>query len=149
MEARVDSPRFQRSRRTVDTTRSDRALLIVALLTALPALPWADPGRSVRPAAAEPLLRHALAVQERSYAAGDWRVATTQSLLGDVCTRLSRFAEAEPYLLRASEVLEVTPGSESSESMEAREARDNLARLAALYEAWGRPAKAAAYRSPR
>jgi eukaryotic-like serine/threonine-protein kinase len=43
-----------------------------------------------RPAAAEPLLRHALAVQQRSYAAGDWRLGETRSLLGDACTRLSR-----------------------------------------------------------
>jgi serine/threonine protein kinase/Tfp pilus assembly protein PilF len=97
-----------------------------------------------RPAAAEPLLRHALAVQQRSPAAGDWRLGATQSLLGDTCTRLSRFAEAEPHLLRAFELLRVTP---DSESLESREARDNLARLAALYEAWGRPGKAAFYRS--
>lgn len=102
-----------------------------------------------RPAAAEPLLRHALGVQQRGMsagAAGDWRLGATQSLLGDACTRLSRFAEAEPYLLRAFELLQVTPGSEGRE---AREARDNLARLIALYEAWGRPEKAAPYRSPR
>jgi serine/threonine protein kinase/Flp pilus assembly protein TadD len=97
-----------------------------------------------RPAAAEPLLRHALGVQQRSPAAGDWRLGATQSLLGDACTRLSRFAEAEPYLLRAFELLRVAP---DPESLESREARDNLARLAALYEAWGRPEKAAFYRS--
>ncbi|HSK77016.1 MAG TPA: serine/threonine-protein kinase, partial [Thermoanaerobaculia bacterium] len=102
-----------------------------------------------RPAAAEPLLRHALAVQQRSFAAGDWRLGETQSLLGDACTRLSRFAEAEPYLLRAAELLPVTPGSVGRETREAREARDNLARLVALYEAWGRPEKAAPYRSAR
>ena len=96
-----------------------------------------------RPAAAEPLLRHALGVQQRSSAADDWRLGATQSLLGEACTRLSRFAEAEPYLLRALELLHVTPGSEG------REARDNLARLVALYEAWGRPEKAARYRVPR
>ncbi len=37
----------------------------------------------------------------------------------------------------------MTPGSES---LETREARDNLARLVALYEAWGQPEKAAPYR---
>jgi serine/threonine protein kinase/Tfp pilus assembly protein PilF len=99
-----------------------------------------------RIAAAETLLRHALAVQQRSYAAGDWRLGATQSLLGEVCTRLSRFAEAEPYLLRAFEHLKVTPGSDG---LEASEARDNLARLVAFYEASGQPAKAAPYRSRR
>jgi eukaryotic-like serine/threonine-protein kinase len=99
-----------------------------------------------RPAAAEPLLRHALGVQQRRSAAEGWRLGATQSLLGDVCTRLSRFAEAETWLLRAFELLQGTPGSESRE---AQEARDNLAHLVALYEAWGRPEEAAAYRVPR
>ncbi len=99
-----------------------------------------------RPADAEPLLRHALGVQQGSYAADDWRLGATQSLLGDTCTRLSRFAEAEPYLLRASDLLQVTPGSDG---LETREAQANLARLVALYEAWGQPEKAAPYRSPR
>lgn len=93
-----------------------------------------------RPAAAEPLLRHTLEVQRR-HAVESWRLGVTLSLLGDVCTRLSRFAEAEPYLLRASRLLRVTPGSER------RETRDNLARLAALYEAWGQPGKATPYRT--
>ena len=66
-----------------------------------------------------------------------------ESLLGAAYTRLSRFAEAEPYLLRAYELLPVAPGSEGPK---AREARANLARLVALYEAWGRPEKAAPYR---
>jgi eukaryotic-like serine/threonine-protein kinase len=61
-----------------------------------------------RPAAAEPLLLHALAIQRRRFsagAAGDWRLGVTQSLLGAACTGLSRFAEAEPWLLRAHELL--------------------------------------------
>jgi eukaryotic-like serine/threonine-protein kinase len=100
-----------------------------------------------RPAAAEPLLRHALEVQQRSPAAEGWRLGATLSLLGDACTRQSRFAEAEPYLLRAFELLPATPAG--LDTREAREARDNLARLVALYEAWGQPEKAAPYRSPR
>lgn len=88
-----------------------------------------------RPAAAEPLLRHAFEVQRQSYPAGDWRLGETQSLLGETCTRLSRFAEAERYLLRASGILQAVPGSETRE---AREARDHQARLAALYKVWGK-----------
>ncbi len=99
-----------------------------------------------RPAAGETLLRHALEVQQRSYSAEDWRIGSTQSLLGAAEIGLSRFAEAEPHLLRAYEILKVTPGSEGQQS---REGRENLARLVALYEAWGRPEKAAAYRSSR
>ena len=42
--------------------------------------------------------------------------------------------------------LPVTPGFEGNK---AREGRANLSRLVALYEAWGRPEKAAPYRAPR
>jgi eukaryotic-like serine/threonine-protein kinase len=97
-----------------------------------------------RPDAARSLLQHVLAVQEKSYAAGDWRLGTTESLLGMAYTKLSRFAEAEPHLLRAAELLPVTPGSDGPKD---REARANRERLVALYEAWGRPEKAAPYRS--
>jgi serine/threonine-protein kinase len=99
-----------------------------------------------RPAAARSLLLHVLAVQQRSYDAGDWRLATTQSLLGAADTRLARFAEAEPYLLRAAALLPVTPGAVGPQ---AREGRANRSRLAALYEAMGQPAKAASYRASR
>jgi tetratricopeptide (TPR) repeat protein len=98
-----------------------------------------------RPAAARSILLHVLAVQRKSYAASDWRLGITESLLGATYTKLSRFAEAEPHLLHAAELLPLTPGSEGPE---AREARANRARLIALYEAWGQPAKAAPYRSP-
>jgi serine/threonine protein kinase/Flp pilus assembly protein TadD len=99
-----------------------------------------------RPDAARALLLHVLAIQQKSYAADDWRLGATESLLGAADTRLSRFAEAEPYLLRAFELLPETPGSEGPK---AREARANLSRLVALYESWGRPEKAALYRTPR
>jgi eukaryotic-like serine/threonine-protein kinase len=99
-----------------------------------------------RPAAAEPLLRHALAVHRQGGAVDDFRLEAAHSLLGEACTRLSRFAEAEPHLLRAREILRLIPGTND---LETREARDNLARLVALYEAWGRPEQAAVYRTPR
>ena len=97
-----------------------------------------------RPGAAEPLLLHALQVQRAGAGARDWRLGSTESLLGAAYTKLSRFAEAEPHLLRAFQILKVTPGSEGQET---REARANLARLVTLYEAWGKPERAARYRS--
>ncbi len=97
-----------------------------------------------RPTAAAALLLHALGVQQRDSNLDDWRQGMTHSLLGTAYTRLSRFPEAEGHLLRAFQILEVTPGSEGQET---REARDNLARLVALYEAWGRPERAARYRA--
>ncbi len=96
-----------------------------------------------RPGAAEPLLLHALDVQQHKGAAAGWRLGVTQSLLGAAYTGLSRFAEAEPWLLRAYELLPPRPGPETRQ---AREARANLSRLVALYEAWGRPGKAAPFR---
>ncbi len=99
-----------------------------------------------RPADAEILLLHALDVEERSYSADDWRLAATESLLGDACTRLSRFSEAEPYLLRAAALLPVAPGVEGPR---AREASANRERLAALYTAWGRREMAAPHRAAR
>jgi tetratricopeptide (TPR) repeat protein len=99
-----------------------------------------------RLAAAQALLLHALAVQRRSYAAGDWRLGPTESLLGAILTRLSRFAEAEPHLLRATALLPVNPGAEGPQ---AQEALVNRERLAALYDAWDRAEKAGPYRPSR
>jgi serine/threonine protein kinase/uncharacterized protein HemY len=92
-----------------------------------------------RPAAAEPLLRHALESQERHPASGAWITGETQSLLGETSLKLSRFAEAERHLLRASAILQGPPGFGGGETLRARLTRDNRARLAALYAAWGRP----------
>src|SRR5688572_32921514 len=88
---------------------------------------------------AEVLLRRALAAQERTDAA-EWRIGMTRSSLGEALTRLGRHPEAETLLLDAARSLEPGPGRQG------REAAANRARLAALYDAWGRPEKAAAYR---
>ncbi|MFL6197012.1 MAG: tetratricopeptide repeat protein [Thermoanaerobaculia bacterium] len=90
-----------------------------------------------RPATAAPLLRHALEAQRRRLPKGDWRIGETLSLLGDASTRLARFAEAEPCLLQALEILEAHSADRPVRRV--REARDNRARLAALYAVWGRP----------
>jgi serine/threonine protein kinase/Flp pilus assembly protein TadD len=58
---------------------------------------------------AEPLLREALRMQQRTYIAGSWRVATTQSLLGAALMALERSAEAESLLREASLVLSDIP----------------------------------------
>ncbi len=97
-----------------------------------------------RPAVAEPLLRHALEVQQGHAGDRDWRLGSTESLLGAAYLGLGRHAEAEPHLLRAFEILKRTPGSEGQET---REARANLGRLVALYQAEGKPERAARYRS--
>jgi hypothetical protein len=83
-------------------------------------------------AKAEPMLRHVLAIRQRLYPPADWRIAEVQSLLGAALTRQGRYADAEPLLLDAANGLKPVPG------LQGREAADNRARLAALYEAWGR-----------
>jgi serine/threonine protein kinase len=92
-------------------------------------------------AAAEPLLRQALQIRRRAFPKGDWRIAITESLLGASLTGLARYAEAEPLLVSANAVLKDVPGLQGRESGATRD------RLVALYEAWGRPEKAASYRA--
>jgi tetratricopeptide (TPR) repeat protein len=95
-----------------------------------------------RPRVAEPMLRRALQVQERTLPKDDSRLAQTKSVLGAVLTKLGRYDEAEPLLLEARGVLK----DGNARGLDGEEARATLARLAALYEAWGRPEKAAPYR---
>ena len=100
--------------------------------------------------AAEPLVREALQIRihapgvvpyrRRTFPEDDWSVAATKSLLGATLAALQRYDEAEAVLLDAHRDLEAVPGPQS------RDAKATLARLVALYDAWGRPDRAAAYR---
>ena len=67
----------------------------------------------------------------------DWRVGMTKSLLGSALTSLKHYDEAEPLLLDAQRLLKDVPGAQG------REANATMTRLRVLYEAWGRPDKAA------
>ena len=101
------------------------------------------------PAAAEALLREALPIRvrapgivpsrRRTFQEDDWSVGATKSLLGAALTALRRYDEAEAVLLDARRDLQAEPGQD-------REVRATRSRLVALYEAWGRPDKAAAYK---
>jgi eukaryotic-like serine/threonine-protein kinase len=88
----------------------------------------------------EPSLRRILSARGQSYPPGDWRIAQAQSLLGAALMAQGRYDEAEPLMLAAAGVLKPIAGSED------RERAANNARLAALYQAWGRPAEAEAFR---
>jgi eukaryotic-like serine/threonine-protein kinase len=92
-------------------------------------------------AAAEPLLQDALRIRRRAYAAGDWRIAAVESLLGQTKTMQGRYGEAETLLLAASGVLKDVPGAQGRDRAATR------ARLVTLYEAMGQPEKADAYRT--
>jgi serine/threonine protein kinase/tetratricopeptide (TPR) repeat protein len=101
-------------------------------------------------AAAEVLLRQALPVRlrgpgivpirRRTFPEDDWSIGATRSLLGATLVAQARYGEAETVLLDAYRELEATPGAPS------RDAAATIARLVALYDAWGRPEKAATYR---
>ena len=93
------------------------------------------------PDAAEPLLRRALATRRRIFPDDDWRVGATKSLLGAALLAQAHYEEAEPLLIDAHRVLKDIPGPQG------REAKATVSRLVALYQAWGRPEKAAAYRA--
>ena len=77
-------------------------------------------------ATTEATLRHALQVRERTYAAGDWRIAQAQSLLGAALLAQARYADAEPLMRAADWGLKPVPGRQ------ARERAANRARLETL-----------------
>jgi tetratricopeptide (TPR) repeat protein len=99
-------------------------------------------------APAEKLLREALPmrvrapgivpIRRRTFPEDDWSVGATKSLLGAALVALARYDEAETMLLDAHRDLGAVPHS--------RDAVANITRLVALYDAWGRPDKAAEYR---
>jgi serine/threonine-protein kinase len=89
---------------------------------------------------AEPLLRESLDLRRKALPPGHWLVSSSESVLGACLTAEGRYAEAEKLLLRAHTGLESSRGRDHARTVEARR------RLVALYEAWGRPDRAAAWR---
>lgn len=82
----------------------------------------------------------ALAIYRAVLPAGHWRTRNAESVRGACLVGLGRHAEAEPLLLESYPVLEAERGADSVY------ARDALRRIVELYQAWGRPEKAEAYR---
>ncbi len=66
-------------------------------------------------------------------------IARDRSILGVCLTRLGRFDEAEPELLEALRVFKKAPTRAHVEG--------TIRRLAALYDAWGKPDEAADWRA--
>jgi eukaryotic-like serine/threonine-protein kinase len=103
------------------------------------------------PAQAESLLRDALQIRIRAHGVvpsrrrifpdDDWSVGATKSALGATLAALHRYDEAEAMLLEARRDLDAAAGPKSPDTTATN------VRLVALYDAWGRPDKAAAYRS--
>ena len=95
-----------------------------------------------RPREALALLRESLKLRRQSLPPNHWFVSSSESALGACLTALGRFREAEPLLVRSYEALKAAKGEAHERTVEARQ------RVVALYEAWGKPGKAAAYKQP-
>jgi tetratricopeptide (TPR) repeat protein len=102
--------------------------------------------------AAEGLLREGLRVRalspevvpnrRRTTPDDDWSVGAIRSLHGASLLALGRYEDAERELLAARSELHV-----ASDGSLRRDIETNTTRLIALYQAWGKPDRAAAYRA--
>jgi tetratricopeptide (TPR) repeat protein len=91
----------------------------------------------------ERLLREGLVICRRAWPANHWVPADVQSRLGGCLTKLGQFKEAETLLLTCYQALQDARGTPPRRRLEA------LERIVKLYEAWGKPAKAAQWRARR
>jgi serine/threonine protein kinase/Flp pilus assembly protein TadD len=94
-------------------------------------------------AEAEPLLREAVAICRKGLPKGFWVTGQAESLLGGCLAAQRRYAEAEPLLLSGYEVMK------AARATPARRLHQAADRLVKLYEAWGKPEQAAAWRKKR
>ncbi|HEX2452560.1 MAG TPA: serine/threonine-protein kinase [Vicinamibacterales bacterium] len=105
-----------------------------------------------QPAAAEALLREGLRIRSlsphlvpnrrRIFPEDDWSIGATKSLLGASLIALGRYGAAETTLLDAYRDLEAMSPPPR------RDVDATIARLLELYDAWGKPRRAAIYRVP-
>jgi serine/threonine protein kinase/Flp pilus assembly protein TadD len=97
--------------------------------------------RQGKAADAEGALRECLAIREKE-TPDDWLRWNAASLLGEALSAQGKHAEAEPLLVKAWEGMASPPAR-------AENKREALERIVALYEAWGKPEKAAEWRAKR
>jgi serine/threonine protein kinase/tetratricopeptide (TPR) repeat protein len=93
-----------------------------------------------RPEEAEATLRRVEAIVRGSLHPGDWRLVQAQLELGSLLMEEERYGEAEEVLKTAERELREPDADRARGEPRVRE------HLAVLYEAWGRPDEAAAYR---
>jgi serine/threonine-protein kinase len=117
---------------TLEKDHSDRAVYLRNLASVLVTLGKAPEG--------EAKAREAMAIFNASKA-GSWREADVESVLGSCLAAQRRFDEAEPLLLESYPVLKQDAGNGRKYAPAA------LQRIVDLYTAWGRPDRAAEYRS--
>jgi serine/threonine protein kinase len=92
---------------------------------------------------AEPLLGECLQIRRRTLPKGHWLTANAESLLGGCLTARKRYQEAEQLLLSGFAALKAAQGAPRKRIEQA------LDRIIALYEAWGKPEKAAEWRTKK
>ncbi len=90
---------------------------------------------------AEAALKESLELRRKYLPPGHWLVASSTGVLGEHYTATREWSRAEPLLREAERGLEKQFGEENSRT------QVNVARLVAMYEAAGRPADAAIWRS--
>ncbi len=93
-----------------------------------------------RTAEAEKLLREAVRIRAENVPETHFLRATANGALGEFLTTQARFPEAEGFLLASYRSLEKSQAENSPRTQLA------LRRLVSLYENWGRPDTASAYR---
>ena len=93
--------------------------------------------------AAEGYLRQGLAIQRKTFPEKNWQIATTKLLIGSCVVGQKRYREAESLLLEAFPVIQENFGPNHRRTQVA------IQDIIELYEAWGKPEKAAEYRSLR
>jgi tetratricopeptide (TPR) repeat protein len=98
----------------------------------------ADQGKT---AEAEARYLEACSMLQKVHGDSHWLTADCRSVYGGFLTGLARYEEAEALLRPAHRVLEEKLGRENARTVAAVE------RLLKLYEAWGKPDKAAEYRA--
>jgi hypothetical protein len=87
----------------------------------------------------ERMLRDALDIRQRVLPPSHWRIGYTQALLGRCLAAQRSFTDAEQLLLKGYELLFAKRGDGREET------RETAGGLVALYEAWGKPDRAALY----
>jgi serine/threonine protein kinase/Tfp pilus assembly protein PilF len=90
---------------------------------------------------AEPLLNECLEIQRAKLPPGDWKIALTVNALGSCLVARKEYAHAESLMVESCAAVEASP------TVSAPEKRKAIERVIALYDAWGQPGKAAAYRA--
>jgi TolA-binding protein len=90
---------------------------------------------------AKELLEDALKIRIKNYPPDHTAIANAKSVLGECLAAQGSYAEAETLLLDAYRVWNSKQGKDHADTIKTAN------RLAVLYDAWGKPAEAARYRS--